>query len=62
MADEDKGLSEKEAQNQINKLITSLRKSTAQTTKGQVDAFKSFEERLKDVGDKLRSEFNIHLA
>jgi len=59
MADEDKGLSEKEAQNQINKLITSLRKSTAQTTKGQVDAFKSFEERLKDVGDKLTDEQTV---
>ena len=59
MADEEKGLSEKEAQAQINKLITSLRKSTAQTTKGQVDAFKSFEERLKDVGDKLTDEQTV---
>ena len=50
MADEDKGLNAKEQQSLVDKILTELRRSTAQTTKGQENARKTFEEKL----DKLK--------
>ena len=49
MADEDKGLTSKEANSAINKILTQLRRSQAETTKGQMDAMKTFEKNLDAV-------------
>ena len=46
MAEEDKGLSAKEQQSLVTKILTELRKSTAETTKGQENARKTFEEKF----------------
>ena len=49
MADEDKGITSKEANNAINKILTQLRRSQAETTKGQINAMKTFEKNLDAV-------------
>ena len=49
MADEDKGLTSKEANSAIQKILTQLRRSQAETTKGQIDAIKTFEKNLDAV-------------
>ncbi len=58
MADEDKGLSAKEQQSLVTKILTELRRSTAETTKGQENARKTFEEKLDNldgVSDELKT-------
>ncbi len=58
MADEDKGLSAKEQESLVTKILTELRRSTAQTTKGQENARKTFEEKLDNldgVSDELKT-------
>ena len=58
MADEDKGLSAKEQESLVTKILTELRRSTAETTKGQENARKTFEEKLDNldgVSDELKT-------
>jgi len=58
MADEDKGLSAKEQESLVTKILTELRRGTAQTTKGQENARKTFEEKLDNldgVSDELKT-------
>ena len=49
MADDKNPLSEKEANSLMSKVLTELRRSRAETTKGQVDAMKVFEDKLGDI-------------
>ena len=55
MADEDKGLNAKEQQSLVDKILTELRKSRAETTKGQENARKTFEDKLDNL-DGLTDE------
>ena len=49
MADDKNPLSEKEATSLMSKVLTELRRSRAETTRGQVDAMKVFEDKLGDI-------------
>ena len=54
----DDNLSAKEQEGLVNKILTELRRSTAQTTKGQENARKTFEEKLDNldgVSDELKT-------